>query len=386
MDREQATGVIPLALYIHWPWCVRKCPYCDFNSHASPPAEEAYLAALIRDLEAALPLVWGRRVISVFIGGGTPSLMQGETVASLLSAVRARLPLLAEAEITLEANPGTVEAARFSAYREAGIDRLSLGVQSFDDEKLAALGRIHSGDEARDAIAIAQAHFSRINIDLMVALPGQTVAEAVRDVETAIDASVAHVSAYCLTIEPNTPFAHSPPPLPDEETSADILEAVKARLADAGFQHYEVSAYAKPGETCRHNLNYWTFGDYLGIGAGAHSKLTLSDGRIVREARPRHPKDYLADPVTRRWQTVAPRDLPAEFMMNALRLSAGVPTSLFTERTGLALDAIKKAVTKAQALGLIEADDEHLRPTELGWRFLNRLIGLFLPDDQISAR
>ncbi|WP_284155360.1 radical SAM family heme chaperone HemW [Sulfuricystis multivorans] len=367
----------PLSLYIHWPWCVRKCPYCDFNSHESAPREAEYLAALIRDLEAVLPLVWGRPVISVFIGGGTPSLMSGATVDALLSAIRARIRLWPEAEITLEANPGAVDVERFAAYRDAGVNRLSLGIQSFDDAKLAALGRIHTGDEAHRALDIAQRHFGRVNLDLMFALPEQTLLDAQRDIETAIASGVSHISAYHLTLEPNTPFHHAPPPLPDEDLAADMLEMIETRLFTAGFEHYETSAYAKPGQRCGHNLNYWTFGDYLGLGAGAHSKLT-DHTTIRREARPRHPKDYLADPVTRRWLPVAMEDLPGEFMMNALRLTEGVPLTLFAERTGLALSVIEKSALAGRQQGLLEIEAGRLKPTALGRRFLNRLIGLFL--------
>jgi putative oxygen-independent coproporphyrinogen III oxidase len=367
----------PLALYIHWPWCVRKCPYCDFNSHESAPQEAAYLEALIADLEAVLPAIWGRPIVSVFIGGGTPSLISGATVDALLAALRMRLPLLPGAEITLEANPGTVEADRFAAYRDAGVNRLSLGIQSFDDRKLATLGRIHSGDEARRAIEIAQRHFERVNLDLMVALPEQTLAEARHDIATAIAAGVSHISAYHLTLEPNTAFHHAPPPLPDDDLAADMLEMAETELSGAGFDHYETSAFAKPGEQCRHNLNYWAFGDYLGIGAGAHSKLSDHAG-IRREARPRHPRDYLADPATRRWQPVAQKDLPGEFMMNALRLSEGVPLELFSERTGLPLAAIEKSALAGRHQGLLEVVDDKLRPTALGRRFLNRLVTLFL--------
>jgi len=368
---------VPLALYVHWPWCVRKCPYCDFNSHESVPQEAAYLDALIADLEAVLPTIWGRPIISVFIGGGTPSLMSGATVDALLAALRMRLSLLPEAEITLEANPGTVEAARFTAYRDAGVNRLSLGIQSFDDAKLAALGRIHSGDEAQRAIDIAQQHFGRVNIDLMYALPEQTLPEAQRDLATAIATGVSHLSAYHLTLEPNTPFHHVPPQMPDDDLAADMQDMVEETLAAAGYQHYETSAFAKPGQRCQHNLNYWGFGDYLGIGAGAHSKLSDHTG-IRREARPRHPKDYLADPVTRQWQPVTTEDLPGEFMMNALRLTDGVPLAWFSERTGLPLSAIEKSALAGRQAGLLEVVDQRLRPTAQGRRFLNRLITLFL--------
>lgn len=370
---------VPLALYVHWPWCVRKCPYCDFNSHESAPQEAAWRDALIADLEAALPLIWGRPVVSVFIGGGTPSLMSGATVEALLAAIRARLRLLPEAEITLEANPGTVEAERFAAYADAGVNRLSLGIQSFDDAKLAALGRIHSGDEARRAIEIAQRHFRRVNLDLMYALPEQTLAEARRDIDAAITTGAGHISAYHLTLEPNTAFHHAPPPLPDDDLAADMQAMVEDSLAAAGYAHYETSAFAQPGQRCAHNLNYWTFGDYLGLGPGAHSKLSSHAG-IRREARPRHPKDYLAAPVARDWRPVAVEDLPGEFMMNALRLVEGVPLSLFAERTGLPLSAIEKSALAARRDGLLEIGADRLEPTPLGRRFLNRLIGLFLND------
>jgi len=387
----------------------------------SAPQEALYLDALIADLEAALPTIWGRPIVSVFIGGGTPSLMSGATVDALLTALRMRLPLLPGAEITLEANPGTVEAERFKAYRDAGVNRLSLGIQSFEDGKLAALGRIHSGAEAHRAIEIAQAHFERINLDLMVALPEQALAEARRDIEAALATGVSHLSAYHLTLEPNTAFAHAPPPLPDDDLAADMLEMVAETLVAVGFEHYETSAFARAGQRCAHNLNYWQFGDYLGIGAGAHSKISpppfapltgdsnmlasldfrgasvantvgiapsgacraglgrpCANATVFREARPRHPKDYLADPVTRHWQPVAQQDLPGEFMMNALRLTDGVPISFFSERTGLPLSVIEKSALAGRRAGLLEVTDARLRPTALGRRFLNRLIGLFL--------
>ncbi len=368
----------PLALYVHWPWCVRKCPYCDFDSHQSAPREDAYLDALLADLDAALPAIRDRSVISVFIGGGTPSLMRGATVEALLSTIRARLSLPPDAEITLEANPGAAEAGRFKAYADAGVNRLSLGIQSFDDAKLAALGRMHSSYEARRAIDIAQKHFDRVNLDLMYALPQQTLAEARRDIEAAIATGVGHVSAYHLTLEPNTPFHHAPPPLPDEDLAANMQDMVEECLVSAGFEHYETSAFAQADQRCRHNLNYWQFGDYLGIGAGAHSKLSDHTG-IRREARPRHPKDYLADPITRRWQAVRREDLPGEFMINALRLTEGFPLTLFSERTGLPPQTIEGPTLAGRRAGLLDAADGWLKPTALGRRFLNRLIALFLP-------
>ncbi|MFH1871848.1 MAG: radical SAM family heme chaperone HemW [Pseudomonadota bacterium] len=376
----------PLALYVHWPWCVKKCPYCDFNSHESrgeigDENEAAYLAALIADLEAALPQIWNRPVISVFIGGGTPSLMRAETAEALLAAIRMRLPLHPGAEITLEANPGTAEAAKFAAFRAAGVTRLSIGVQSFDDAKLQALGRIHDSAEAQRAIEMAQRHFERVNLDLMYALPQQTLVAAEADIAAAIRSGVGHISAYHLTLEPNTPFHHAPPPLPDDDLAADMQEMVEARLAAAGFGHYETSAFARAEQQCRHNLNYWTFGDYLGMGAGAHGKLSNHES-IWREARHRNPRAYLAgaargDFVSTR-QTIASADLPGEFMMNALRLNQGFPPALFTERTGLPLAAIEESALAARRAGLLETADGLLRPTLRGRRFLNRLLGCFL--------
>lgn len=371
----------PLALYVHWPWCMRKCPYCDFNSHESAPDEAAYLSALIADLEAALPEIWNRPVISIFIGGGTPSLMSGTTVDTLLAAIRARVPLQPDAEITLEANPGTAEAAKFAAFREAGVNRLSLGIQSFADAKLAALGRIHDSHEAHAAIELAQLNFARVNLDLMYALPQQSLREARADIDTAIATGVSHLSAYHLTLEPNTEFHHAPPPLPDDDVAADMQEMVEAQLAAAGFEHYETSAFARPGQRCLHNLNYWTFGDYLGIGAGAHSKLS-SHQQLWREARQRHPRSYLAAHATGDWRSsyaaIAQDELPGEFMMNALRLNAGVPLRLFSERTGLPLSTIEKSALEARHEGLLETVDGQLRPTALGRRFLNRLLRHFL--------
>ena len=373
----------PLALYVHWPWCVKKCPYCDFNSHESRSEvdEAAYLAALIADLEAALPQVWNRPVGSIFIGGGTPSLMRAATVEALLAAIRMRVPLHPGAEVTLEANPGTAEAEKFAAFRAAGVNRLSVGVQSFDDAKLAALGRIHGGAEARRAIDMALTSFERVNIDLMYALPGQTLAGAASDIAIAVATGVSHVSAYHLTLEPNTPFHHAPPSLPDEDLAADMQDRVEAELAAAGFEHYETSAFARPGERCRHNLNYWNFGDYLGIGAGAHGKLSNHE-TIWREARHRNPRSYLEGAARGEFvntrQDVARADLPGEFMMNALRLTDGFPLPLFTERTGLSLAAIEESALAARREGLLEIADGFMRPTPHGRRFLNRLLAGFL--------
>jgi len=375
----------PLALYVHWPWCVKKCPYCDFNSHEAKAEvdEAAYLAALIADLEAALPHIWNRPITSIFIGGGTPSLMSAETADALLAAIRMRVPLHADAEITLEANPGTAEAEKFKAFRAAGVNRLSLGIQSFNDEKLKALGRIHDSREARLAIDLALTHFARVNIDLMYALPQQNIKEAEHDIDTAIASGASHLSAYHLTLEPNTPFHHTPPPLPDDDIAADMQEMIEAKLATAGFIHYETSAFAKPGEQCRHNLNYWAFGDYLGIGAGAHSKLS-NHADIWREARHRHPRAYMpgamrGDFISTR-QTISATDLPGEFMMNALRLTNGFPLRLFTERTGLPLTTIEKSALAARREGLLETVEDTLRPTKQGQRFLNQLLARFLAD------
>jgi oxygen-independent coproporphyrinogen-3 oxidase len=376
---------LPLSLYIHFPWCVRKCPYCDFNSHEARGGipEDDYVGALIADLESALPSIWGRRVSTVFIGGGTPSLLSPQALERLLEAVRSRVNLLPQAEITLEANPGTVEAQRFAGFRAAGVNRLSLGIQSLDDRHLAALGRIHDAAAARAAIEAALRHFDNVNLDLMYALPGQTPDEARRDIEEAAASGVAHLSAYHLTLEPNTPFHHSPPAgLPDPDLAADMQVAVEEILAARGFEQYETSAFARPGMRCRHNLNYWRFGDYLGIGAGAHGKLSFHD-RIVREARHRHPQAYLkgvarGDALQTR-APIAEEDLPMEFMMNALRLNDGFPAPLFAERTGLSPEALRRPLEQAAARGLVEISAEWIRPTELGRRFLNDLLELFCP-------
>ena len=384
----------PLALYVHIPWCLRKCPYCDFNSHAWRPAggsgagvpsedaEDNYVSALIADVETALPSVWGRKVGSVFIGGGTPSLFSAAAIERLMSALRARLALLPDAEITLEANPGTFERDKFAGFFAAGVNRLSLGVQSFDDRFLRALGRVHDADEARRAIESALMIFGNVNLDLMFALPGQVVDDASRDAAEALSFGVPHLSFYHLTIEPNTLFHRDPPQLPDDETSADIEDAVVAMLARAGYEHYETSAHAKPGFACRHNVNYWRFGDYLGIGAGAHSKLSFPD-RVVRQIRYRQPKQYLERMAQRapiqEETRVRRSDLPFEFMLNALRLTDGVPASLFAERTGLPLAVVAKTIAEATRRGLLDADPQRLRATSLGRRFLNDLQSLFLP-------
>lgn len=384
-----ATGGVrvspPLALYIHLPWCVKKCPYCDFNSHAAGTIPEAaYIDALLADLEHALPDIWGRKIHTVFFGGGTPSLFSAGGIARILTSVRTLTPLLPGAEITLEANPGTVETGKFRGFREAGVNRVSLGIQSFNDRHLAALGRIHGADEACRAAELAATHFDTFNLDLMVALPGQSIEEAVADIQTALRFQPPHLSAYHLTLEPNTPFGHTAPPnLPDDDTAADMVEAIDDPLAAAGYAHYETSAYAKPGHASRHNLNYWQFGDYLGIGAGAHSKLSFHD-RILRQMRVKHPQQYMNAVRTRSHfadtRTLTRSDLPFEFMMNALRLIEGVPATLFEERTGLPLVVCAPSLQQARSRGLLESDPAQIKPTVQGQRFLNDLLGMFLAE------
>ncbi len=376
----------PLSLYVHIPWCIRKCPYCDFNSHEKHGEipEAHYVEALIADLEFALPSIWGRRFTSVFFGGGTPSLFSPEAIDRILAAIRARVPLAPDAEVTLEANPGTFEQAKFAGYRAAGINRLSLGVQSFDPVHLRALGRVHDDAEARAAAAAALDIFGNVNLDLMYALPGQTLDAAKADVAAALAFSAPHLSFYHLTIEPNTLFHRHPPLLPDEDTSADIADAVEAALSAAGYAHYETSAFAKPGSECRHNLNYWRFGDYLGIGAGAHSKLSFPE-RVVRQVRYKQPQQYL-DRVARgepllEEREVARGEIGFEFMLNALRLTDGVPVAFFAERTGFPLTIVRKELEEAEQRGLVARDHERIRPTTLGRRFLNDLQALFLPAD-----
>ena len=377
----------PLSLYIHVPWCVRKCPYCDFNSHEARGVipEKEYVAALIRDLELALPQVWGRKVYTVFFGGGTPSLLGGESVDEILRNVRMLLPLSLDAEITLEANPGTVEAARFAAYREAGVNRLSMGIQSFNDVHLQALGRIHSADEAKRAITIAQRHFDNLNLDLMYALPGQTLDEALQDVQTALSFSPQHLSCYHLTLEPNTLFYRNPPPLPDDDASSDMQQRIEELLAAHGYQHYETSAFAQPKRRARHNLNYWQFGDYLGIGAGAHSKLSFPD-RVIRQARYKQPQAYMqqvamGEPVQIE-NEVSRDELGFEFMMNALRLNEGFDSVLFQERTSLPLLGIQRELAVAEKRGLLYRDHQRIAPTRMGQRFLNDLLEMFLKQDR----
>ena len=374
----------PLALYIHIPWCLKKCPYCDFNSHERRDEipEARYVDALLADLEFALPAIWGRRVHSVFFGGGTPSLFAPEAIDRILAGVRSRVPLVPDAEVTLEANPGTFERARFAGFRSAGINRLSVGVQSFEPKFLSALGRVHDADEARAAAAAAVEIFGNVNLDLMYALPGQTLADARSDLAQALRFSPPHLSFYHLTIEPNTLFHRYPPTLPDDETAADIEDAIAETLGAAGYVHYETSAYAKPGYECRHNVNYWRFGDYLGIGAGAHSKLSFQK-RVVRQVRHKQPQHYIEEvergsPLAED-RTVERGEIGFEFMLNALRLTEGVPVALFAERTGFPLTLVQKALDEAERRGLIERDHEHMRPTPLGQRFLNDLQAIFLP-------
>ena len=436
------TRLPPLSLYVHLPWCIRKCPYCDFNSHALrtegaidavPPQgqavriararadapstlgnvsnardtlsdaretasstldtasttlplelEQRYLDALQADLETALPLVWGRSVQTVFIGGGTPSLFSPEAIERLLAMVRARLRVAPNAEITLEANPGTFEADRFRGFAAAGVTRLSIGVQSFDDASLRAVGRVHDAAQARAAVALAAQVFETFNIDLMYALPGQTLAMLERDLDTALSLSPPHLSCYQFTLEPNTYFARFPPPLPDDDEAAAMQELVEARTAAAGLQQYEVSAYARAGHRCRHNLNYWEFGDYLGIGAGAHGKIS-SHERILRQARLRHPQRYMdaalsPDGAVEEERVLSAADLPFEFMLNALRLADGVPSDLFDERTGVSTARIARALDQGVRRGLLDEDPTRLRPTPLGRRFLNDLQQLFLEE------
>ena len=377
----------PLSLYIHLPWCVAKCPYCDFKSHAlkGELPEARYIDALLADLEVDLPRVWGRTVHSVFLGGGTPSLFSGEALGRLLSGVRARLPLAPDAEITMEANPGTVEHDRFGAYREAGINRISLGIQTFADHHLKKLGRIHSGGEAEKAIdAVRAAGFDNFNLDLMWALPDQTVEEALADVERALSFAPVHLSHYQLTIEPNTVFAARPPALPEEELAWDMQEACGERLHAAGFDPYEISAWAQPGRQSRHNLNYWRFGDYLGIGAGAHAKITLpAEQQVIRLRRKSHPRPYLNALADSQFiaeqRQVSGEELVFEYFLNRLRLAEPVPLAEFEARTGLPADSMQAPLARAIELDLLELTETHIHRSERGERYLNDLQALFLP-------
>jgi putative oxygen-independent coproporphyrinogen III oxidase len=401
----------PLSLYIHIPWCIKKCPYCDFNSHEVRPEakldpvlarpnpamaktipivpaqpqsgfdEARYITSLIADLEHTLPKVWGRRIHTIFFGGGTPSLFSAAGIDEILNAVRARLVVDANAEITMEANPGTFEAEKFKGYRDAGVNRLSIGIQSFNAKHLSALGRVHNDDEAKRAIDIAQRHFDNINLDLMFALPNQTLDECAEDVDAALGVGTNHLSLYHLTLEPNTLFHAKPPKLPDDELAADMEDMIADKLTHAGYEHYETSAYAKPGKQSRHNMNYWQFGDYIGIGAGAHGKISFPD-RITRESRYKQPKAFMESAIEgnaiQETKTVSAKELPFEFMMNALRLTEGFPISLFVERTGLPINVISHELADAEAKGLLQRDHLHILPTAKGRLFLNDLLQMFL--------
>ena len=373
----------PLALYVHIPWCVRKCPYCDFNSHEARESipEDAYIEALTRDLEAALPDVWGRRVQTIFFGGGTPSLFSAAALDRLITMLRTLLPVEPLAEITLEANPGTFEIEKFRGFRAAGVNRLSIGIQSFNPTHLKSLGRIHDGNEARRAVDIALETFENVNLDLMYALPEQSIKQAIADIDIARAYGTQHLSAYHLTLEPNTLFHAQPPPLPDDDIAATMQIEIEARIADSGYEHYETSAFAKKSHACLHNLNYWYFGDYLGIGAGAHSKLTCKD-RVTLSMRHKQPKAYMdqvaSGNAVQEQHDIAAQEMGFEFMMNALRLNDGFALALFQTRAGLPLAAIERPLQAAEARGLITRDLTHIRPTPLGQRFLNDLLEIFL--------
>jgi len=387
----QLTSLPPLSVYIHLPWCLKKCPYCDFNSHEMAPAQmpqQRYLDALQADLEAALPLVWGRSVQSVFIGGGTPSLFSPEAIDSLLASLRARLTLSADCEITLEANPGTFEKDRFKAFRAAGVTRLSVGVQSFNDAALQRLGRVHDRAQAIAAVEEAAQAFDTFNLDIMYALPGQTLAALREDMTTALSLGPPHISIYHLTIEPNTYFAKFPPVMVADDEAYAMLDLLTELTGAAGLQRYEVSAYARPGHRCRHNLNYWQFGDYLGLGAGAHSKLSFAH-RVVRQTRYREPKLYmeraLAGQCLAQDEDIGRADLAFEFMLNALRLKDGFALEQFTQRTGQPLGSIARALERAEQQGLLWRDLTHVAPTEKGYDFLNDLQAMFLPGGRAAS-
>ncbi len=386
------TALPPLSLYVHIPWCLRKCPYCDFNSHAAqdPIPEAEYIEALITDLEQELPGIWGRTVNSIFFGGGTPSLLSASGLDHLLTAIRTRVPLTPNAEITLEANPGTFEQAKFSAFRAAGINRISIGIQSFADHSLQQLGRVHDGAEALKAVAMArQSGFDNINLDLMYGLPGQDLAMALADLDQALELQPEHLSHYQLTLEPNTLFHHQPPTLPDEELIWAMQEACQEQLSTAGFDHYEVSAYARPPDYCLHNLNYWQFGDYLGIGAGAHGKITDAfHQHIRRTTKPRQPHDYITATQAKSSATgqqgigtshiVTRAEVGLEYLMNTLRLSAGFPVIQFQERSGQTLKLIEQPLQLAEERGLIQRDIHTIKTTALGARHLDELLTLFM--------
>ena len=379
----QLQSLPPLSLYVHLPWCIKKCPYCDFNSHevAAEMPEQRYIDALVADLEASLPLIWGRTVHSIFIGGGTPSLFSPQAIDRLLADIRARLRLTPDCEITLEANPGTFEKDRFRAFRSAGVTRLSVGVQSFDDRHLKALGRVHDRAQAIAAVEEAAQAFDTFNLDIMYALPGQTLQNLAQDIQTALALGPPHISIYHLTIEANTYFARFPPVIPEEDVAYAMLDKITEITEAAGLQRYEVSAYAKAGHRCFHNLNYWQFGDYLGIGAGAHSKLSFAH-RVVRQTRFREPRLYMEKALEGNAVTqdieVSRADLPFEFMLNALRLKEGFKLQDFVEKTGLPFTAIAQGLDEAERKGLIERDFVHVKPTERGFDFLNDLQALFL--------
>ena len=385
------TSLPPLSLYIHYPWCAQKCPYCDFNSHAvsnssattESQRDTQYIDALLRDLEQELPSIWGRSVQTIFIGGGTPSLMQPEAMQYLLSQLHALLNILPGAEITMEANPGTVDQLKFSEFHAAGINRLSMGIQSFDDRLLQRIGRIHNGEQARQAITRAQAAgFDNINLDLMYALPGQSLQGALNDVQQALQFNTSHLSHYQLTLEPNTLFATRPPPLPDDDLSYDMQLQCQQLLSDAAFAHYEVSAYARPGKQCRHNLNYWQFGDYLGIGAGAHGKISdAAQQTITRRWKIKHPQNYIQaekSAIIGGQEQLSRQDIGFEFMLNASRLTEGFASELFYQHTGLPITQIQKGLRKAVDLGLIEWHLQHIKPTARGLQYLNELQEIFL--------
>ena len=385
----QLNALPPLSLYVHLPWCLKKCPYCDFNSHEfrsgedAASTQDAYINALFADLEASLPLIWGRSIQTVFFGGGTPSLFDPEAIDRLVGGIRARVRLAPDAEVTMEANPGTFEKDRFKAFRQAGITRLSIGVQSFDNAHLKALGRVHDRDQALAAVTEAAQVFDTFNLDLMYALPGQTLAGLTQDIQTALAFAPPHISIYHLTIEPNTVFAKFPPTLPEDDLAYEMMDRITELTSAQGLSRYEVSAYAKPGHQCAHNLNYWQFGDYLGIGAGAHSKLSFAH-RVVRQVRYREPALYMqqamkGEPVTQNTE-VSRQDLPFEYMLNALRLREGFVLSDYVDRTGLAMTSIQKGLQEAERLGLIDRDLHRVWPTERGFDFLSDLQALFLSE------
>ena len=402
------TALPPLSLYVHIPWCVKKCPYCDFNSHQikdvnsdptgevkikfdgviSEPVkkqgfdEKRYLEALRIDLQSVLPKVWGRRIHTIFIGGGTPSLLSEQGLDQLLSDIRALLPVNADAEITMEANPGTFEIEKFKSFAKSGVNRISLGIQSFDDEKLKALGRIHDGAQAQEAVKSALELFDQVNLDLMYALPGQTMDDALADIRQAISFNPAHISLYHLTLEPNTLFAKYPPVLPDDDSAFEMLDALMAELDSAGYGRYEVSAYAKSGHRCQHNLNYWQFGDYIGIGAGAHGKISAHN-QIARQTNERHPDNYMDKIFNQGHALIEERlldkdDLPFEYMLNILRLTDGAPSHQFKERTGQEIAAINSMMEQALKKGLLDQDPRFIKPSSLGLQYLNDLQMLFL--------